>query len=84
MSDAMPILSIHQRLETSGARTATPFMLGDELWLGVPQLAVDLPSTPAHMNGGDSDVDTLLYKWTGGRFELSDRLPSHGGEDVES
>jgi len=84
MSDAMPILSIHQRLETSGARTATPFMLGDELWLGVPQLAVDLPSTPAHMNGGDSDVDTLLYKWTGGRFVLSERLPSHGGEDIES
>ena len=79
----MSLLSIHQRLETSGARGAEPFSLADGLWLGVPQLAADLPGTPAHMNGGNSDVDALLFKWRDNRFELAETLPSHGGEDVE-
>lgn len=79
----MSLLSIHQRLETSGARGAQPFRLGGDLWLGVPQLAADLPGTPAHMNGGNCDIDTLLFKWGAHRFELAESLPSHGGEDVE-
>lgn len=79
----MSLLSIHQRLETSGARGAEPFRLAGSLWLGVPQLAADLPGTPAHMNGGNSDVDALLFKWRDNRFELTETLPSHGGEDVE-
>ena len=75
-------LTEHQRLPTSGARTALPFTLGGETWLAVPQLATDIDGAPAHMNGGDSHTDLLLFRWTDGRFELADRLSAPGGEDV--
>ena len=77
------LLRVHQRLPTSGARTALPFALGGELFLAVPQLAVDLPDTPAHMNGGDSDVDAIVYRWEDGLFRERERVPVTGGEDVE-
>jgi hypothetical protein len=76
-------LVLHQRIETSGARTALPFHVDNELWLGVAQLAIDIPGTPAHMNGGDNDVDALLFRWEDGRFERRGSLPAHGGEDIE-
>lgn len=79
----MSILSIHQRLETSGARTALPFRRGNDIWLGVAQLAEDIEGTPPHMNGGNNDVDALLFRWNDGRFELQARIPAHGGEDIE-
>lgn len=72
----------HQRLATSGARTALPFVLDGQTWLAVPQLSQDVPGTPPHMNGGDSDVDLLLYRWESDGFVLADRLPCPGGEDV--
>jgi hypothetical protein len=81
-ADPGGVLTPHQRLATSGARTALPFEIDGSLYLAVPQLAVDVPGQPAHMNGGDSDIDTILYRWRDGRFEEDERLPVSGGEDV--
>lgn len=75
-------LTEHQRLATSGARTALPFALEGQLFLAIPQLAEDILDQPAHMNGGDSDIDTIIYRWTEGRFVEHERLPTPGGEDV--
>ena len=72
----------HQRLATSGARTALPFTLDGDTWLAVPQLATDIAGSPAHMNGGNSDTDLLLFRWEEGRFVPRDRLPAPGGEDA--
>ncbi len=79
---ASGLLSEHQRLPTSGARTALPVRLDGDLLLYVPQLSEDLPDTPPHMNGGNSDVDMIVYRWTEGSFVEHERLPTPGGEDV--
>ena len=50
------ILTEHQRLATSGARGVTYYTIGSVSYLAIPQLARDIPGTPPHMNGGDSDV----------------------------
>ena len=76
------ILSVHQRLPTSGARTALPFELEGALCLIVPQLAQDKPGEPAHMNGGDSDIDAIVYRWDDGRFVEHERVAVTGGEDA--
>lgn len=76
-------MTLHQRLPTSGARTALPYRLDGELYLIVPQLAEDVPGQPAYMNGGDSDVDAILYRWVNGAFVDHGRLPVPGGEDAE-
>jgi hypothetical protein len=76
------VLVEHQRLATSGARGVLAFHAGGELRLAIPQLAADMPGTPAYMNGGDSNVDMLLYRWSGGRFVDDGRLPVAGGEDA--
>jgi EPTP domain len=76
------LLTEHQRLATSGARAVLPFHCGGQLRLAVPQLAVDIPGTPPYMNGGDSNIDMLLYRWSGGRFIEDGRLPVPGGEDA--
>jgi hypothetical protein len=76
------LLVEHQRLATSGARAVLPFHTELKLRLAVPQLAVDIPGTPAHMNGGDSNIDMPLYRWSGGRFVEDGRLPVPGGEDA--
>jgi hypothetical protein len=78
------ILSVHQRLATSGARGAHVFRAGDRLHLVVPQLAEDVPGRPADMQGGNADVDALLYRWEEGRFAEHDRLPSPSAEDALS
>ena len=72
-----------QRLATSGARGVAPFVESGRLFLVVPQLAKDLPGQSADMNGGNSDVDTIVYEWRNGRFIEYQRLPSHGAEDAE-
>ena len=76
------LLVEHQRLATSGARAVLAFTAGAELRLAVPQLAVDLPDAPARMNGGNSDVDMLLYRWVAGRFVGDTGLRVPGGEDA--
>jgi hypothetical protein len=77
------ILIEHQRLPTSGARAVLPFVLARAQYLIVPQLAVDVPGTPAHMNGGDSDTSAPVYRWQDGRLVEDGALPLSGGEDAE-
>ncbi len=82
MTDDAGLLRIHQRLATSGARTALPFDVDGTLYLAVPQLAEDSGQPVANMNGGDSDTDLILYRWTDGAFTEHERLAVPGGEDV--
>jgi len=77
------MLTEHQRLPTSGARGVAFYTLGGVSYLAIPQLARDIPGTPPHMNGGDSDVEAQIYRWDGGRFVKDDELPLSGGEDIE-
>ena len=77
------ILIEHQRLATSGARAVVPFVVGGTQYLIVPQLAVDVPGTPAHMNGGDSDTGAPIYRWQQSRWIADSVLPLSGGEDAE-
>lgn len=81
-SFAMDIVTLHQLLPTSGARTALPFQTSCGLYLIVPQLAEDIAGEPPYMNGGNSDIPALLYKWQNGKFEEHDKLPVPGGEDA--
>ena len=67
------LLVEHQRLATSGARAVLPFWTEAQLCLAIPQLAVDIPDTPAYMNGGDSDIDMRMYRWLDGHF-VEDRV----------
>jgi hypothetical protein len=76
------MLAEHQRLATSGARAVLAFHTDGELRLAVPQLAVDIPGAPPYMNGGNSNIDMLLYRWSGGRFIEDRPLPVPGGEDA--
>jgi hypothetical protein len=76
------LLVEHQRLATSGARAVLAFQSDGQLHLAIPQLAVDIPGKPPYMNGGDSNIDMLLYRWSGGRFIENGRLPVPGGEDA--
>jgi hypothetical protein len=77
------ILVEHQRLPTCGARAVLPFALAGAQYLIVPQLALDVPGTPAHMNGGDSDTGALIYRWQHGRMVEDGLLALSGGEDAE-
>jgi len=79
---ATNILTLHQRLPTSGARRVTPFALDGDIYLAIPQLAEDVPEQDPHMNAGNSDVDTIIYRWHNGRFEEAERLRVPGGEDA--
>lgn len=81
-TDDAGLLSVHQRLATSGARTALPFHVDGALYLAVPQLAEDSGQPIANMNGGDSDTDLILYRWTDGGFTEHERLAVSGGEDA--
>ncbi len=76
------LLTEHQRLSTSGARAVAPFTVAGVQYLAVPQLARDMPDTPAHMNGGDSDTGAPIYRWQDGRFVDDSILPLSGGEDI--
>ena len=75
-------LTEHQRLPTSGARTALPLTVEGQLLLAIPQLSEDVAGQPPHMNGGNSDLDMLFYAWKDGRFVAQEGLPTPGGEDV--
>jgi hypothetical protein len=77
------ILVEHQRLATSGARAVVPYVLAGTQYLIVPQLAVDVRGTPAHMNGGDSDTAAPIYRWQQDRWVEDGALPLSGGEDAE-
>jgi hypothetical protein len=70
-------------LPTSGARAAAVFALDGVVRLAAPQLACDIPGSPALMQGGDSDTELLLFRWDGKEFVDDARLPAPGGEDAE-
>jgi hypothetical protein len=76
------LLVEHQRLPTSGARAAHTFVRDGVVCLAIPQLAVDLPGAVAAMNGGDSQTDMPLYRWSDGRFVADGALSVPGGEDA--
>lgn len=73
-------LTAFQTLETSGARAITPFKLDGHQYLAAAQLAKDIANTPANMNGGDSDVDVLIYQLRGEKFRIYQTIPGHGNE----
>jgi EPTP domain len=77
------LLQLVQNLDTSGARAVEAFVYAGKQYLAVAQLARDIPGRPAQMNGGDSNVETPVYRWQGGRFVEHQRLSVAGGEDVE-
>jgi hypothetical protein len=77
------LLRLVQRLETSGARAVEAFAHAGTQYLAIAQFARDVPGRAAQMNGGDSDVDTLVYRWQDGQFVEHQRLSVPGGEDVE-
>jgi hypothetical protein len=77
------MLQLAQRLNTSGARAVEAFVHAGTQYLAVAQLARDIPGRPAQMNGGDSDVEALIYRRQDGAFIEHQRLGVAGGEDVE-
>lgn len=77
------LLIEHQRLATNGARAVVPIIADGRQYLAIPQLSKDVPDTPAHMNGGDSDTGALVYRWENGQFVEDIGLPLSGGEDIE-
>ena len=77
------LLKLVQRLDTSGARAVEAFVHAGTQYLAVAQLARDIPGRPAQMNGGDSNVEALVYRWQESGFVEHQRLCVAGGEDVE-
>ncbi|MFE4668076.1 hypothetical protein ACFRI7_33980 [Streptomyces sp. NPDC056716] len=73
-----------QDIPASGARAAHSLRVGELELLAIPQLAYDVPGTPAHINGGDSGTELLLLRREGDRFTPWGTLPAPGGEDAES
>ncbi|WP_206957863.1 hypothetical protein [Trinickia acidisoli] len=72
-----------QSLATSGARAVESFAIDGARYLVIAQLARDIPGSPAHMNGGDSDIEAQRFRWTDDAFVAAGTLPLAGGEDVE-
>jgi hypothetical protein len=72
-----------QRIPTSGARAVEAFTIDDRQLLAIPQLAYDVPGTPAGMNAGDSDTELLLLERQGDEYVPFATLPAPGGEDAE-
>lgn len=79
---AEQILTPYEYLDTSGARELTPFTVNNEHFIAVAQLAKDIPDTPPNMNGGDADVDVLIYKMDHGKHTVYQRIPGHGNESA--
>ena len=57
-------------------------MAAHSIWQ-LPNWRGTFPVAPAQMNGGDSNVDALVYRWKEGGFVEHQRLCVAGGEDVE-
>ena len=78
-----PTLSELQRIPTSGARAVESFRIGGRELLAIPQLALDVPGTPAGMNVGDSNTEMLILERRDGAYASYATLPAPGGEDAE-
>lgn len=76
------ILTPYQYIDTDGARELTPFSIHNEQFIAVAQLARDIPGTPPDINGGDADVDVLVYKIQHGKLVVYQRIPGHGNENA--
>jgi hypothetical protein len=76
-------LTEKQRIPTSGARAVEAFTVAGRKLLAIPQLARDIAGSPPSMNGGDSDTELLLLRWSAGRYVPWSALPAPGGEDAE-
>jgi hypothetical protein len=72
-----------QRIPTSGARAVETFVIDGRQLLAIPQLALDVPGTPAGMNAGDSDTELLVMQRQQGGYAPFATLPAPGGEDAE-
>lgn len=70
----------YQYLKTSGARDITPFTINGSQYIAIPQLSKDVPDTPPDINGGNADVDILIFKWINNKFRLYQKIPGHGNE----
>ncbi|MCJ1334594.1 hypothetical protein MMC10_011306 [Thelotrema lepadinum] len=81
--NTVKLLTSLQNLSTTGARAVAPFYLDGVPHLAIPQLAKDLPATPAKVEGGDSNVPVLVFRWSGSAFVESFQIPATGSEDVE-
>jgi EPTP domain len=82
----MALLEPIAAISTTGARAVETFEIDGVGYLAIPQLAADVPGTPADMNGGDSTSTTVrvLRRCAGaGLFEDFQSLPAPGGEDAE-
>lgn len=77
---AQNVLVPYQSLKTSGARDITPFTIDGSHYIAVPQLATDVPNTPANMDGGNADVPVIIFEWVNGQFVEYQRIPGHGNE----
>lgn len=80
---AAPMLAPFQSLPTSGARALAPFERDGVHYLAVAQFSADVAGEPPYMNGGNSDIDLLIFRHDAGRYQLHQRLPVCGGEDAE-
>ena len=78
-----PTLCELQRIPTSGARAVEAFRIGGRDLLAIPQLALDIPGTPAGMNGGDSNTELLILERRDGAYAPYATVPAPGGEDAE-
>lgn len=79
---AEQILTPYEYLDTTGARELSAFTLNNEHYIAVAQLAKDIPDTPPNMNGGDADVDVLIFKMYKGKHVVYQRIPGHGNESA--
>ena len=77
------MLEALQTLNTTGALAVETFAHEGTRYLVVPQFARDVPNTPPQMNGGDSNVDAIVFRWQSDRFVEHQRLAVPGGEDAE-
>jgi hypothetical protein len=78
-----PKLTELQRIPTSGARAVEAIAIDGRQLLAIPQLALDVPGTPAGMNAGDSNTDLLLLQRQQGGYTPFATLRAPGGEDAE-
>ena len=75
-------LSEYQNIQSSGARCVELFEINGETYLALPQLSEDIAGDPPSMNGGNSDVDVLIFKWQNNKFIEYQLISSHGNEHV--
>jgi hypothetical protein len=83
VGQARDVLVPFQHLKTSGAKDIVAFDLGSDHYLAIPQFAHDIPNTAAGMNVGDTDVDSLIFKWKKGKFVPYQHIPGHGNESAD-